>query len=124
MKIERTARLREVSNEDATVARGVPQAPALLTAEVLAATDTTLSRIETVMNLLLLANLSAASIRGATTSDHDRLHATMVSSALDEALAEQRILWLELAPTMTAGVGESSRYRDVTRHYERRRPKH
>jgi len=33
-------------------------------AEVPTATDTTLSRIETVINLLLLASLSAASIRG------------------------------------------------------------
>ncbi|MDT4916557.1 MAG: hypothetical protein QOI15_2925 [Pseudonocardiales bacterium] len=79
-------------------------------------TDKTVSRIETVMNLLLLANLSAASIRAASTSEHDRLHAAMVTSALDEALAEQRKLWLELAPTVTSGLDGPHRYRDMTRH--------
>jgi hypothetical protein len=95
--------------------------PLAVLAEAIPATDTTLSRIETVINLLLLASLSAESIREATTSDHDRLHAAMVSSALDEALAAQRILWFEMAPTMTPGLDEPNRYCDVTRHYERQR---
>jgi hypothetical protein len=76
----------------------------------------TLNRIETVLNLLLLASSSASSIRGTTTSEHDRLHAAMVTSALDEALAEQRIVWLELAPTVASGAAGPPRYRDVPRH--------
>jgi len=67
------------------------------------------------------SSISADSIRAATTSDHDRLHATMIGSALDEALAEQRILWFELAPRMTTGLDEPNRYRDLTRRYERQR---
>jgi hypothetical protein len=69
----------------------------IMTAKPTIATDIALSRIETVINLLLLASNSAVSIRAATTSEHDRLHAAMVTSALDEALVEQRILWVELA---------------------------
>ena len=72
-------------------------------AEVPTATEMTLSRIEAVINLLLLASLSAASIRGASSSEHDRMHAAMVSSALDEALAEQRLIWSELAHTLPIG---------------------
>ena len=78
------------------------------------ATDATLSRIETVMNLLQLARFSAAALATDSTSEHDRLQAGLLGSALDEALAEQRILWLELAPTMTGGTDGPSRYRDVT----------
>ena len=70
------------------------------------APDTTLSRIDRVMNLLLLASLSADSIRGATSSEHDRLRAESVTAALDEALTEQRMLRVELASTMTPSLDE------------------
>lgn len=95
--------------------------PWAVKADAITATDMTLSRIETVMNLLLLASLSASSIRAATSSDHDRLHAGLLSAALDEALTEQRILWLELASTMSSGMHEPHRYCDVTRPDERQR---
>lgn len=83
-------------------------------AEPFAATDMTLCRIETVINLLLLAKLSAAPLGTAPISFEDRLHAAMLSSALDEALAEARILWLELAPSVAARPSGQPRYRDVT----------
>jgi len=67
---------------------------------ITATSTTTLARIDTVLNLLLVASLSASSIRGATRSEHDRVQAALVSAALDEALTEQRILRVELASTM------------------------
>ena len=70
--------------------------------DAIAVTDATLSRVETVMNLLLLASVSTASIRGAANSDHDRRQAALVSEALDEALTEQRLIWIELASSLCA----------------------
>jgi hypothetical protein len=90
------------------------EALAMVPAQPMTATDATLSRIEIVMNLLLLARFSAASMCSDATSEHDRLQAELLGSVLDEALAEQRILWFELAPTMLTGTDELSRYRDVT----------
>jgi hypothetical protein len=73
-----------------------------LAVDPIAATDATLSRIDLVISLLLSASLSASSICGATSSEHERQQAASVSGALDEALIQQRILWVE-------------RYRDVAR---------
>jgi ABC-type multidrug transport system fused ATPase/permease subunit len=71
-------------------------------ADTITASDATLFRIDTVIGLLLSARLSASSILGATSSEHERQQAALVSEALDDALMEQRVLRVE-------------RYRDVTR---------
>jgi hypothetical protein len=75
--------------------------------------DMTLSRVDTVINLLLLAGAAATWIRREATPDHARLHAAMVTSALDEALAEQRILSRELA----ASAASRSDSPDRSGHY-------
>lgn len=115
MKIARGARFRQSREHVATSAHPERQAPVIGPAEPTTATDTTLSRIEKVMNLVLSARFSAASIGASATTEHDRLQAELLGSALDEALAEQRILWLELAPTMAIGPDGLHRYRDVGR---------
>jgi hypothetical protein len=102
------------SEHVATSAHPDPEPLVIVPAESGTATDATLSRIEMVMNLLLLARFSAASITSDSSSEHDRLQSGLLNSTLDEALAEQRILWFELAPTMATGLGGSPRYRDVT----------
>jgi hypothetical protein len=83
--------------------------------EVSPATEITLSRIETVLSLLQLAASIAATDAEAMDSEHARLNSAVVSSVLSEALAEQRILWLELAPTAATPLDGQGRYRDVTR---------
>jgi hypothetical protein len=115
MKIARGARFNESREHVATSAHPDRQAPVIVPAEPTTATDTTLSRIEKVMNLVLSARFSAASIGVSATTEHDRLQAELLGSALDEALAEQRILWFELAPTMAAGPDGLQRYSDVSR---------
>jgi hypothetical protein len=87
--------------------------------DVSPATELTLSRIETVLSLLQLAAGIAAT--EASDSEHARLNDAVVSSVLEEALAEQRILWLELAPTAAAPLDGHRRYRDVTHLDDQRR---
>lgn len=53
------------------------------------------ARVEHLANLLLLAGTAAASLDGSVT-ERDRLHSSMVTSALDEALGELRKLAVEL----------------------------
>jgi hypothetical protein len=116
MKIARGSRFNESREHVATSAHPDRQAPITVPAEPTTATHTTLSRIEKVMNLVLSARFSAASIGASATTEHDRAQAELLGSALDEALAEQRILWFELAPTMAAGPDGLHRYRDASRH--------
>jgi len=101
MKFGRGARFNQSREHVATSVHPDRPAPAIVPADP--PTETTLSRIEKVMNLVLAARFSAASIGASATTEHDRLQAELLGSALDEALAEQRILWFELAPTMTIG---------------------
>jgi hypothetical protein len=115
MKIARGTRFSESREHVATSAHPDGQAPVIVPAEPTIVTDTTLSRIEKVMNLVLSARFSAASIAAVATTEHDRLQAELLGSALDEALAEQRILWFEMAPTMATGPDGLHRYRDVSR---------
>ena len=113
MKFGRGTRFNESREHVATSAHLDRPAPVALPAEPTAATDTTLSRIEKVMNLVLSARFSAASIGASATTEDERLQAELLGSALDEALAEQRILWFELAPTMATGPESLPRYGDV-----------
>lgn len=115
MKFGRGPRFSESREHVATSAHPDPPEPAAEPVEPAMVTDTTLSRIEKVMNLVLSARFSAASIGASATTEHDRVQAELLGSTLDDALAEQRILWLELAPTMATGPDALQRYGEVSR---------
>lgn len=114
MRIARRVPPEEASEQ---VAETAPVARTLVgpATEPSASADATLPRVELAMNLLLRARFSADALASESTSERDRLQVGLLASWLDEALAEQRILWLDLASTMASSTDGPSRYRDVTR---------
>jgi len=120
VKIGRGPRFNESREHVATSAHPDPPASVVVPAAPAMATDTTLSRVEKVMNLVLSARFSAASIGASATTEDDRVQAELLASALDEALAEQRILWFELAPTIATGTESLPRYGEVSRRESNR----
>ncbi len=69
-----------------------------MTLREVATSEDTSPRLETVINLLLLAGTAASSLRGSVQSSHDQGQAAMVVAALDEALVELRLYVADPSP--------------------------